>query len=73
MLLLHPLATYSRLVFVSLKVFISRSTYRSVIHISRGVAKKVTLANGRVTNVAPTQTHRPDINPENIVRMDWSR
>ena len=34
---------------------------------SRGTAKKVTPANGQVANVAPSQTHRPDAKPEEIV------
>ena len=30
-------------------------------------------ANGRVASVAPNQTHRPDINPKNVIRMYQSR
>ena len=69
MLILHLLATYSRLFFVSPNASILGLTYRSVIHISKGIAKKVIPANGKVANVAATQTHRPDINPENTIRI----
>ena len=55
--------------FVNPKAFTGRQTYRSVIHITRGITKRVIPANGRVASVAPIQTHRPDINPANVIRM----
>ena len=67
MLLLHPPTTYSCR-FVSLKVFTGKRTYRSVIHITKGIMKKVIPANGSVASVAPIQTHRPDINPKNTIK-----
>ena len=33
------------------------------------MAKNVIRANGNVANVAPIQTHRPDIRPGNVVRV----
>ena len=44
-------------------------TNRRVIHISKGIAKNVIPAKGKVTNVAPNQTHRPDIRPKDVVRV----